>query len=93
MGASRIPEYDHTNPDGMLVWFAEMAQRDLLFHPEDSARDIISVVDEKPVFTKEESVVVDRLLAEMFAEHGERVLEVCYPVFMRKAGCFQALDK
>lgn len=92
MSASRIPAYDRTNPDGMLIWFAEMAKRDLLFHPEDSASSIIRIDNGEPVFTREESKTVDATLAEMFSEHGDKVIEACYPVFMRNAGFLHAMD-
>ena len=92
MNVSRIPAYDRTNPDGLLIWFAEMAQRDLLFHPEESARNIIRVEDGMPLFTSAESEAADNALAEMFAEHGDKVIEACYPIFMRKAGVSGALD-
>lgn len=92
MDASRIPTYDCSNPDGMLIWFAEMANRDLLFHPEESARNIIRHADGKPLFTVEECVEADKTLAAMFAEHGDDVIRACYPIFMRKAGFLPVLD-
>jgi len=92
MSVSRIPAYQSSNPDGVLIWFAEMAQRDLLFHPEDQASDIINVVDGARTFTDEECRIVDAILLEMFSEHGESVIETCYPILMRKAGLLHALD-
>jgi len=92
MNVSRIPAYDRTNADGMLVWFSEMAQRGLLFHPEESARNIIRVEDGMPLFVEAESEAADKVLTEMFAEHGDKVIEACYPIFMRMAGLSEALD-
>ena len=92
MQNSRIPAYDRNNPDGMVIWFAEMSKRNLLFHPEDSARNIVRISDGTPTFTDSECVEADRILAEMFAEHGDGVIEACYPIFMRAAGQWAALD-
>jgi hypothetical protein len=92
MNVSRIPAYDRSSPDGMLIWFAEMAQRNLLFHPEDSASTIFRVADGARLFTDDESELVDGVLAEMFAEHGDKVIDACYPIFMKKAGFLHALD-
>ena len=92
MNTSRIPTYDRTHSDGLRNWFLAMAVQDLLFHPEDSATQIIRVSDGTPLFTNEESAEVDRILAKMFAEHGDKVIEACYPVFMRQAGFPEVLD-
>lgn len=92
MSVSRIPVYNRFNPNGMLLWFSEMARRNLLFHPEESARDIFRTEDGTPLFTDLESKAADKVLAEMFAEHGDKVIAACYPVFMRKAGIPRALD-
>ena len=92
MSASRIPTYDRSNPDGMLVWFAEMANRNLLFHPEDAPESIINLADDKPLFSQAECEEVNAILADMFAEYGDGVVETSYPVFMRKAGQVRALN-
>ena len=85
MNTSRIPAYDRANPNGMQDWFAAMAERDLLFHPEDSAAHIIEIANGMPLFTREESEAADHILAGMFAEHGSKVIDTCYPIFMKKA--------
>lgn len=59
MKASRIPAYDCMNPNGMLIWFSEMALRDLLFHPEDAPESIIRVDDGSKTFTPTECAEVD----------------------------------
>ena len=92
MNTSRIPAYDSSIPDGMTAWFSAMAKRDLLFHPEDSAKDIILTSNGNPMFTPEESEVVDGILSKMFSEHGDMVLATCYPLFMEKAGFSGNLD-
>jgi len=92
MNTSRIPAYDHTHPSGMQNWFAAMAEQDLLFHPEDSATQIIRLSDGAPFFTKAEAAEADRVMAEIFAEHGDKVIDTCYPIFMKKAGFLEALD-
>ena len=78
---SRIPAYDRANPDGMRQWFEQMSQRGLLFHPEDSAETIIAP-DGSKLFTDVESAQADAILKDMFDQHGNRVIDVCYPIFM-----------
>lgn len=86
MQMNRIPEYTDHSFDGMLHWFAEMSVRELLFHPDESADQIINVVDGEPSFTSEECHKLDGILSKMFDEHGDKVHEAAYPVFMRRAG-------
>ncbi|MFA5683853.1 MAG: hypothetical protein WCZ65_07350 [Lysobacteraceae bacterium] len=92
MNTSRIPAYDQNNPDGMTIWFAEMASRDLLFHPEDDPESIIKLSDGTSLFTQAECDDARKILTSMFAKHGDGVIKACYPIFMRKANCLHALD-
>lgn len=92
MNVSRIPSFDPSQADGMLHWFAEMAHKDLLFHPEDRACDIVRIKDGMPLFSDAECLEVDSILAQMFDKHGNNVIETCYPIFMREAGFLSALD-
>lgn len=80
---NRIPAYDATNADGMLIWFAEMAQRDLLFHPDDNPQSIVRVKDGAREFAHSESTALRDILASMFAEHGDKVYNSAYPIFAR----------
>lgn len=90
MQTSRVPDFADHSFDGMLHWFAALSVRGLLFHPDDSPSEIISVADGKPVFTNEECRKIDGILASMFEKHGNQVHEACYPIFMRAFG--QHLD-
>lgn len=92
MNTSRIPNYDCKNPDGMLIWFSEMANQNLLFHPEDSPETIINLTNEQPLFTSSECAEISMILTDMFAKHGDEVIEACYPIFMRKSGQISALN-
>lgn len=92
MTESRIPAYDRSNADGMTIWFSEMSRRGLLFHPEDAPETVIRADDGSRVFTEAECAEVGGILSGMFAEHGDGVIEACYPVFMRAAGQLRALD-
>ncbi|MBS0461624.1 MAG: hypothetical protein JSS41_04025 [Proteobacteria bacterium] len=90
MVINRIPTYDTHAVDGMLSWFAEMSSRGLLFHPEDDPADIIDIATGECTFTHAEAGRVRGILGAMRAAHGDAMIEVCYPVFMRAAG--QRLD-
>lgn len=86
----RIPRYDAAAPDGMIMWFAELQARGLLFHPEEDPADIIRIEDGARVFDDEEASRVRGILQSMEEEHGDGMIEACYPVFMR--ACGQRLD-
>lgn len=92
MDISRIPKYDRTNADGMLFWFSEMAARNLIFHPVDAPAEIVGVEDGSPIFTDAECKEVESILSRMFAEHGNGVIDACYPFYMRRVGAPRALN-
>lgn len=92
MNASRIPAHDRSNPDGMLIWFAEMSQRGLLFHPEESPESIIDIARGSRLFTDAECREIRHIMDDMFSEFGNDVIEACYPIFMRAAGQSAVLD-
>lgn len=86
MEASRIPDFANKSREGMSRWFSEMALRGLLFHPEDRPTDIIRIETGKRTFTRNESLKLDGIMAEMFEKFGDGVCEVAYPVFMKQMG-------
>lgn len=90
MQAARVPDFTNNTFDGMLNWFAEMSVRGLLFHPDDSPAQIITIADGSPIFTTGERRKLEGILADMFCKHGDRVHEACYPIFMKAVG--QRLD-
>ena len=92
MNVSRIPAHDRNNPDGMLIWFAEMSQRGLLFHPEASPESIIDIASGSRLFTDAECREISRIVDGMFSEFGDGVIDACYPIFMQAAGQSVALD-
>lgn len=82
----RIPNFTDNTFDGMLFWFAEMSSRGLIYHPDESADQIVLLADGKPMFTSTECEKLDGFLASMFKTHGDRVYDACYPIFMKAAG-------
>ncbi|PZO62737.1 MAG: hypothetical protein DI635_10700 [Pseudoxanthomonas suwonensis] len=87
---SSIPTYEEENPDGIILWFAEMSARGLLFHPEEDPSAIIRIGDGLRTFSETEAADARAILSRMFDRHGDRVIEACYPVFMH--ACGQRLD-
>ena len=90
MQATRVPDFTNNTFDGMLNWFAEMSVRELLFHPDDSPAQIITIADGSAAFTTGECRKLEGILADMFRKHGDGVHEACYPIFMKAGG--QRLD-
>lgn len=90
MEASRIPDLTENNFDGMLWWFAEMSKRELLFHPDDSPDQIVTIKTGEPTFSPDECRKLEAVLSRMFNEFGDEVHAAAYPVFMKAAG--QRLD-
>jgi len=86
MNGPRIPDYSNHSFDGMLLWFATMSERGLLFHPDDPADEIYDIATGKPAFSPTESRKVKQLLETMFNKFGDKVYEAAYPIFMRRMG-------
>jgi hypothetical protein len=92
MSESRIPDLVELSTNGMLMWFAEMSVRDLIFHPEDPPRSIIDIADGARSFDDAECEKLEGILATMYEALGDGVIEAAYPIFMKKAGQMIALD-
>jgi hypothetical protein len=82
----RIPDLSSNTFDGMLLWFGEMSVRGLIFHPENLPEQQIHISDGSPFFTPQECRKLDGIISEMNALHGDRVIDACYPIFMKAAG-------
>lgn len=86
MITSRIPSYTDKSFDGMLIWFAEISKRDLLFHPDDAPETIVSLSDGEKFFSVHECRLINNILDDMFSEFGDDVYEAAYPVYMKRMG-------
>ena len=84
--ANRIPACNNFTFDGMLIWFAEMSVKELLFHPDDDPAEVIRIADNAPLFNENEVGQLRRTIDRMFAENGDAVYEAAYPVFMKRMG-------
>lgn len=84
---NRIPDLSGTDIKAIGHWFSEMADKGLIFHPEDPADSIVFIKSGEPFFTKEEALKAQSILDECFAKFGdEEVNSAAYPHFMRAAG-------
>jgi len=73
--AGRIPAFDNVTLEGMKQWFIEMAERGLLFHPDDAPAEIIHGANCDRTFTDEECATLEPIMARMFAEFGNDIHE------------------
>lgn len=86
MSMSRIPDYINHSPVGMNIWFSEMHSKGLLFHPDDSPEDIISIKTGKEIFSYDEVIKIKEILNIMFSIFKDDVYEAAYPYFMESLG-------
>lgn len=84
MNTSRLPSFTELNLAGMNQWFSDMAELGLLFHPDDSPQDIVSIKTGQQLFTECECSEINRILDEMFSNFGDDVYEAAYIEFMKK---------
>jgi len=83
---SRIPVLDETSFDGMLMWFARLSKRGLLFHVDDDPAEIVNAQTGRRIFTYDEAVSLRAIIARLFRKHGDQVYEAEYPIFMKAVG-------
>lgn len=86
MKMSRIPEYKNQTTAGMNAWFSEMFAKGLLFHPDDSPENIVSIKTGKQIFSFEETIEIKEILNVMFNKFEDEVYEAAYPCFMKSLG-------
>ena len=60
-----------------------MLDLNLLFHPDDHPKDMISIDTGKKTFSKNECLQLDSLMEEIFDVFGDKVYEAAYPSFMK----------
>ncbi len=84
--STRIPKLADNTFDGMLMWFAELSKRDMLFHPDDPAAEIFNIATGQRTFTNEEAKEIDQTLIALFDHHGDGVYDAAHPIFMKACG-------
>ncbi len=90
MPTSRVPEFNIATHANMKAWFKTMAERGLLFHPDDSPHQIVRVRTGRRTFSRDECRKLEGILSGMFNRFGDRVYTAAYPVFMR---VFRSISK
>jgi hypothetical protein len=80
---SRIPKLNEVSFDGASMWFLQLQEQDLLFHPEDDPVDIVQISNGLPTFTSSEISELHFLMDELEDGIGhEQVIEAAYPAFI-----------
>jgi hypothetical protein len=83
---SRIPDFSDKSFDGMLTWFSEMSLRNLIFHPDDAPKSIVSIAANENIFTDDECQKLNNIISDMFNRFNDDVYEAAYPFFMKSIG-------
>jgi len=81
----RIPILANDSFQAMSDWFGAMYAGDMLFHPDDPPVEIYWISADVREFTDIEAKILNDILAQLFAMHGDRVYDAAYPYFMRAA--------
>jgi len=82
----RIPAVRDESPEAMDEWCAEMADRGLLFHPDDPPATIEHVETGRPLFSAHECGALDRILDRFLDRHGTDLYAVCLHHTQRRLG-------
>ncbi|WP_323813417.1 hypothetical protein [Cellvibrio sp. NN19] len=83
MQISRIPKFTDQTLDGMSYWFSEMYEKGLLFHPDESPENLISIKTGEVIFNSDEITEINMIMSIMFSSFGDLVYEAAYPYFMK----------
>lgn len=72
---SRVPVLRDDSYQAMQAWFADLLARDMFYHPDDRAADIVRVSDGSPSFSARECHELDAIMERLFRMHGDVVYE------------------
>jgi len=73
---ARVPDLPNKSFFAMNRWFNKMYLAGLLYHPDEPAEAIVDIVSGKPTFTPVECAKLNKAVALMFKQHGDKVYEV-----------------
>lgn len=83
---TRIPVLQGLTFDHALMWFSELNQRGILFHPDDDPAQIVTISTGMRTFSDVEISQARSIVASLFQELGDVVYEAAYPVFQNSLG-------
>ena len=72
---NRVPVLRDDSYQAMQAWFADLLARDMFYHPDERAADIVRVSDGSPSFSTRECGELDTIMAQLFRVHGDAVYE------------------
>ena len=72
--------------DHAVMWFSELNQRGILFHPDDDPAQIVTIATGKRTFSDVEISQARFVVDALFQELGDGVYEAAYPVFQTALG-------
>lgn len=82
----RIPAVLNASREAMDDWFRLMADRALLFHPDDPPQSIEDINTGARIFTDRESRELERTLDNFFDKHGTVVYDLALYHAQRRLG-------
>ena len=83
---NRIPAIPGTSTFALARWFSRLNASGLLFHPDDSPENVISIETREPTFTTDECRVLNESLEILFQHHGDLVYDVALSYAQRAMG-------
>lgn len=72
---NRIPAVKDDSLEAMQIWFNEMEEKGLCFHPDDDPREIVTCGGSVGVFNEDECILLDKIMDNFFKAHGDLVYE------------------
>lgn len=67
----------------MSNWYGLMAQKNLLFHPDDTPEDVVKISNGVPTFNSTEQVQLIEIMQKIFNAHGDQVYKAACPYSMK----------
>ena len=81
-----IPMVRNESFEGMDAWCREMADRGLLFHPDDPPETIEHGDTRSRMFTEPETLELKGILDGFLERHGDALYDVCLKHTRRRLG-------
>lgn len=90
--ANRIPDLTKMTPATAEVWWQQMGEMGLIFHPDDPPADIVHIQSGEKLFSAKASAKLETIIGRMLRSLGDRTYDIAHRELMRCLGWEENLE-
>lgn len=73
VSAQDVPSWSDSTREGLFQWWQEMAEKRLIFHPDDAPEGIVSIESGEAIFDTSACQKLEEIISRMMVLHGDSV--------------------